>query len=367
MVRIGLQLFARCSIFSSNTLSQRFINVGSAMFTAVSSSASTSMSRPLNGKVALVTGASRGLGRGIALQLGEAGATVYVTGREPSKSLSAEDKDLPSLLDTVKEIENRGGHAVPLYCDHSNEEETKKAFDEISRQSNNTLDILVNSAYSGAPGIKRNAGKKFFESDPLFWDEINNVGLRNVYICSCYAARLMVPKRSGLIVHISSAGAIQYCFNVPYGVGKAAIDRMAADMALELKTYGITVVSLWPGTVRTEISLKLADSGELGQVTGLSEDFVKRAVENGETPEFAGKATVALAADQNVFKKTGHTLLTADLSSEYGFTDVDGQTPSNMRSVSAALDFFGWPGLASVIPSWFKVPCWALHMSSYKF
>lgn len=322
---------------------------------------------PLLGQVALVTGGSRGVGRGIALQLGEAGATVYITGREPSQSLSSQDSHLPTLKDTAHEISRRGGEAIAVYCDHSDHKQVEKLFEKIAKESGNTLDVLVNAAFSGIASIEKAGGKKFFECDPLMWDDVNNVGLRNAYICGVHAARLMVPRKSGLIVNIGSAGGLQYFFNVAYGVGKAAIDRMSADMALDLKPFGVTAVSLWPGVVKTEISKKLVESGRLSVLTGMRQDLAERSLANGETPEFVGRAVVALASDRHVINKTGRILLTGDLSQEYGFTDVDGKTPTNMRNVNAALDYFGWPGLANCVPNFLKVPSWALHLSSYKF
>ncbi|OUC46154.1 glycosyltransferase, group 1 family protein, partial [Trichinella nativa] len=179
----------------------------------------------LSGRVALVTGASRGIGRGVALQLGEAGATVYITSNE-------------------FQVNGRGGKAIAVYCDHSKDEEIKALFQRIEEEQNGQLDILVNNAYSG---IK-------------IWDDINNTGLRNHYICSVYAARLMVPRKSGLIVTISSVGGLRYLFNVPYGVGKAACDRMAVDCAEELKAKNVAYISIWPGAVQTELILNNLDA-----------------------------------------------------------------------------------------------------------
>ncbi|KAK0393397.1 hypothetical protein QR680_000189 [Steinernema hermaphroditum] len=327
--------------------------------------------RRLEGQVALVTGASRGIGRGIALQLGEAGATVYITGRKPSDSYSSQKDGLPSLERTAKDIRDRGGDAIFVYCDHSNDEEVKQLFERISRDNERTLDILVNNAFSGIVSIERAAGKKFFECDPTMWDDINNVGLRNAYICATYAAKMMVPRRSGLIVNISSAGGLQYFFNVAYGVGKytskCAMDRMATDMALDLKNTGVTCVSLWPGMAKTELGIQMVKAGVLPRATGMKQSLLEKSILRGETPEFVGRAVVALANDRNAVKKSGRILITADLASEYGFTDIDGSTPMNMRNVNGALEYFGWPTLASYVPDFVKVPTWALHFGSYKF
>uniref|UniRef100_A0A1I8A0G7 Dehydrogenase/reductase SDR family member 1 n=1 Tax=Steinernema glaseri TaxID=37863 RepID=A0A1I8A0G7_9BILA len=323
--------------------------------------------RRLEGQVALVTGASRGIGRGIALQLGEAGATVYITGRKPSDSYSAQRDGLPSLEKTAKDIRDRGGEAIFVYCDHSKDEEVQQLFERISRDTERTLDILVNNAFSGIVSIERAAGKKFFECDPSMWDDINNVGLRNAYICATYAAKMMVPRRSGLIVNISSAGGLQYFFNVAYGVGKCAMDRMAVDMAQDMKNCGVTCVSLWPGMAKTELGIQMVKAGVLPRATGMKQSLLEKSILRGETPEFVGRAVVALANDRNAIKKTGRILITSDLASEYGFTDIDGSTPMNMRNVNATLEFFGWPTLASYVPDFVKVPMWALHFGSYKF
>ncbi|VDN30939.1 unnamed protein product [Gongylonema pulchrum] len=222
-----------------------------------------------------------------------------------------------------KKIASKGGKAVAVFCDHSNDKEVVELFERIAKDENNRLDVLVNNAYSGSAAVGRNEGKKFYECDLSFWDEINNVGLRNVYICSVLAARLMVPRQKGLIVNISSAAGIRYFFNVPYGVGKAAVDRLSADMAEELKNHRVTVVSLWPGTVKTEQTYEWLRSGKLSKLTKLPQAQLERMVANGESPEFVGRAIMCLAYDNGVFRKTGHILLTADLCDEYMFIDDD--------------------------------------------
>ena len=232
---------------------------------------SANLLRPLEGKVALVTGASRGIGRGIALQLGEAGATVYVTGRAPAASYSQTDpKELPSLEQTAKEIFERGGKSHPVYCDHANSDDVRRLFKRIEQEQGGILNILVNNAYSAVPQLIANAGKKFWECEPEYWDEVNEVGLRNTYFCATLAARLMVPQRDGLIVNISSAGGLQYLFSVPYGVGKTATDRMAADMGFELKAHNVTCISLWPGFVHTEVVGLSQNADNFSRASGMS-------------------------------------------------------------------------------------------------
>lgn len=325
------------------------------------------MSRDLQGQIALVTGASRGIGRGIALQLGQSGATVYITGRKPEKSLQSQYPGLPTLEHTAEDIRRRGGKAVPVYCDHTDHKDIAQLFEQINKENDGTLNILVNSAYSGAKDMAEAGSVPFFEADPLLWDSVNNVGLRNNYICCVHAARMMVKRKSGLIVNISSAGGLQYTFNVPYGVGKAALDRMSADMAVELTPYGVSIVSLWPGMVRTEFSDVLRKEGKLEKMVQQTTAAIDRSFKESESPEFPGKAVVALASDKKVIRKTGKILMTYDLACEYGFKDVDGRMPMDIRRVSTALEFFGFTKTASMMPSFVRIPLWGLHFASYKF
>merc|ERR1712038_1349687 len=238
------------------------------------------MSPSLQGKVCLVTGAARGIGRGIALQLGQAGATVYITGRTKK-----------NLDDCAEEIKARGGIPVTVQMDHGVDSEVEQLFDQIKKEQNGKLDLLVNNAYAGVSTIFNNSGKKFWDMEPVStWDTINGVGLRGHYICTTLASRMMVPRQQGLIVNVSSSGGLKYLFNVAYGVGKAACDRMAADCAFELRKSGVSMVSLWPGPVKTEfITEKMNSDNEMSKI-----------FEKGETIEFAGKAVVQLAADKNI-------------------------------------------------------------------
>ncbi|KAK6045894.1 hypothetical protein COOONC_16601 [Cooperia oncophora] len=187
------------------------------------------------------------------------------------------------------------------------------------------------------------------------WDEINNVGLRNHYFCSVYASRMMVKNRSGLIANISSAGGLRYLFNVPYGAGKQALDRLSADMAVELKSKNVCVVSIWPGAVRTE----LITNKFLNTDMAASDERAKMFRE-GETSEYPGMAIVALANDNRRMEKTGRILITADMGAEYGYRDIDGRDPPNMRSLSFLLHHGGYKQTAGYIPSWVKLPGWLL-------
>uniref|UniRef100_A0A8R1HS01 Dehydrogenase/reductase SDR family member 1 n=1 Tax=Caenorhabditis japonica TaxID=281687 RepID=A0A8R1HS01_CAEJA len=310
----------------------------------------------LAGKIAIVTGASRGIGRGIALQLGEAGATVYITGRKPEQSLNSEH-GLTGLEETAEEITKRGGKGIARFVDHANMDEVKNFFEAVEQDHQGQLDILINNAYQAVTAISENMGKPFYETDPFIWDTVNNVGLRNHYFCSVYASRIMVQRNKGLIVNVSSGGGLRYLFNVAYGVGKQALDRLSADMAVELAKKNVCVVSIWPGPVRTELVDKMFKNPD-----GTPKEGVKNAMvfANGETVEYPGRAVVALAADPRRMDKTGRILITEDLGREYGFVDIDGVTPPNMRSVSFILQHLGWNTTANIVPNWVKLPGWCI-------
>ncbi|CAH1269702.1 DHRS1 [Branchiostoma lanceolatum] len=340
------------------------------------------MSQPLGGRVAIVTGASRGIGKGIALQLGEAGATVYITGRTMQP-----DGRGTSLMECAEEIEKRGGKCIPVQCDHEKDEDIKKLFEKVKQEQNGQLDILVNNAYKAVKALVDAEGKKFYTLPPELWDDVNNVGLRNHYICSVYAARIMAPQKKGLIVNISSPGGLNYMINAAYGVGKAACDRMAADCAVELKKDNVAFVSLWPGAVRTENTKDMLKAGRkqdvdrdeamagVSIVVEIQELLVylwrvvqiQRMFEMGETPEFAGKAVVHLAADPNIMKRSGKILIAAEMGEVYGFKDIDGRQPPNLRRIKDSLSIFGYTGLAAWIPSFIKIPFWLLAAATHKF
>lgn len=317
----------------------------------------------LAGRVCIVTGASRGIGKGIALQLGEAGATVYITGR----TLKTSDNQPGSLELTAQEIKERGGNCIPVSCDHTKDDEVKALFDRVEQEQNGRLDLLVNNAYAAVDYISNNMGVKFWVKDPAeHWDTVNSVGLRNHFLCTVYAARLMVAKDSGLIVNVSSAGGLKYLFNVPYGVGKQAVDRMAADCAKEMYRHKVAMVSLWPGAVRTEKIQEYAPKRQEMSKGLKTNANVEKFFENGETPEYAGKCIVNLAKDPNILLKTGKILLSRDLGDEYGFVDVDGRQPYTMRGVSNLLEMQGYRLTSMVFPSWIKIPRWMLHMAGNK-
>jgi dehydrogenase/reductase SDR family protein 1 len=261
----------------------------------------------------LVTGASRGIGKGIALELGAAGATVYVTGR----TLDDSGAPLPGTIGaTADEVTSLGGKGIPVRCDHSSDAEIEALFERVKSEQGR-VDILVNNVFT-VPSEPIFEGK-FWDYPVSLWDELIHVGCRGHYVASHAVAPMMVEQRSGLIVNISSFAGATYIFNVPYGVGKAAVDRMAKDMAVELAPFDVTCVSLWPGVVRTELLVK-----------SHSEGGVPFAIENGESPRFSGRAVVAVASDPKRIERTGQVLICYELGREYGFTDIDGRQPPDL-------------------------------------
>jgi len=317
----------------------------------------------LRGKVCLVTGGSRGIGRGIALQLAKAGATVYLTGRNMEALIKCADE----MRESCAAGDNKDIH--PVQVDHANDDQVRQLFDQIKGEQGR-LDILVNNAYAGVDYIFRNLDKSFWENDDpgVFWDRHNNVGLRNHFICSSYAARIMSEQKSGLIVNISSAGGLQYLFNVPYGVGKTAVDRMTQDTAHELKKHNVAVVSLWPGPVKTEIVQDIFINNDNAPKAFAGGD-AQEAFSMGESVEFSGKAVVALGTsdEKAIMKKSGRVLLTSDLASEYGFTEDDGSLPMDIFSLKAALMQTPLRAISGFVPGFLKVPKIALYLAGFKF
>jgi dehydrogenase/reductase SDR family member 1 len=273
---------------------------------------------PLDGKVALVTGASRGVGKGIALALGEAGATVYVTGRSvaggpPTTSLTG------TIDETAAEVTARGGAGIAVRCDHTRDEDVRELFARIEREAGR-LDVLVNNAWGGYEIFHDGRGREFeapfWEQDLSIWDGMFTPGVRSQYVSSTLAVRLMLES-GGLIVNISSFAAASTKENPALGTAKAATDRLTLLMAEALREHSIAVVSLYPGLVRTEGILKWEEYIDLS---------------NSESPPFVGRAVVALAGDPNVMERTGAVQVVAELAEEHGFTDEDGEQPQSLRS-----------------------------------
>jgi dehydrogenase/reductase SDR family member 1 len=260
----------------------------------------------LRGKVAVVTGGSRGVGKGIAEGLAEAGATVYVTGR----SESFDDPPAPRTIQaTARLVDELGGRGVPVRVDHGDDRQVEALF-QCVRDEHGRLDVLVNNVYKIPDPPAWGGG--FWEHPISVWDDQCGVGLRGYYVASVYAAPLMVARGSGLIVNISSSGAGQYTFSTSYGVCKAGVDRMARDMAVELRPYNVAALSLWPGAVKTEFILDAVASGAANM------DLSK-----AESPRFTGRCIAALAMDPDIMEKSGGVYRVAELAREYRFTDPD--------------------------------------------
>lgn len=252
----------------------------------------------LAGVVALVTGASRGVGKGIADVLALAGARVYVTGR----SFAA---DAP-----------RTDGRQALRCDHTNDADTAAVFDYLFAREQH-LDILVNSAWSGYERMVDDAGQftwpmPFWQQPAWRWDAMFDGGVRAAFICSQFAARRMQAQQHGLIVNVSFWAAQKYLGNAIYGAAKCATDRLTHDMALELAPSNVSVVSLYPGLVRTE---KVMESAAFMDLT------------NSESPQFCGRAVAHLYADPQRQRASGKVVVAAELAAEFDFTDIDGRRP----------------------------------------
>ena len=268
----------------------------------------------LSGKVALVTGASRGVGRGIALGLGEAGATVYVTGR--TSRAGASPGGLGDTLQTVAdEVTHAGGQGIAVLCDHTDDAQSRALFEQI-RSEQGRLDILVNNVWGGYEhfydGTEFWLEQGFWDMPFARWDKMFDSGVRAHFTASALAAPMMIAQRSGLIVTVSYFAAQRPDKGVAYGAAKAADDHMMRCMAHELRPHNVAAVTLYPGLVRTESVLAAAEYFDMS---------------NSESPEFQGRAVAALAADPAILAKSGQVFVAAQVALDYGFTDIDGRQP----------------------------------------
>jgi NAD(P)-dependent dehydrogenase (short-subunit alcohol dehydrogenase family) len=260
--------------------------------------------------VAVVTGASRGVGKGIALALGEAGATVYVTGRSEA---GGSTEGLPGTVrETADAVTQRGGQGVPVRCDHTADAEVEALFARVT-QEQGRLDLLVNNVWGGYEQFDRSRFTARFWEQPLrHWSGMFESGVRAHLVATRLAVPLMFSNRRGLIVHTTAWDRDKYLGNLFYDVAKAAVNRMALGMARDLQTHHVAVVALAPGFVGTErVLAAFAGTG--------------RAPPNLESPEYIGRAVVALAGDANVLARSGRVLTVGQLAAEYGFTDIDGR------------------------------------------
>ena len=265
--------------------------------------------------VAVVTGASRGAGLGIAHALGGHGCTVYVTGRTETAGQSALSG---TIHQTAELVTAAGGEGIAVPVDHADDEQTKALFERVAREQGR-LDILVNNA-----AIIRDemmARTPFWEK-PIDIIDILGVGLRSGYVATVYAAPLMIPQGRGLVVFTSAPGAAHYVFGPSYGVHKAGVDKMAADMAVDFKDFGVAAVSIWMGILLTE-RFKNMVAGAPEKLGGL--------LDIAETPELTGHLIWALFNDPGLLGKSGQTWIGAELAREFGIADDGGRQPPSYR------------------------------------
>jgi NAD(P)-dependent dehydrogenase (short-subunit alcohol dehydrogenase family) len=272
-------------------------------------------------RVAVVTGASRGVGKGVAVALGAAGHTVYVTGRSTGTAVT-----YPVVGGTVEQtaeaVTAAGGRGVPVVCDHTDDEQVRALFDRVRAESGG-LDVLVNNVWGGYAAYHedRHADMqgRFWEQPLSVWDDMFTAGVRAHYAATVLAVPLLRPGALVVTVSFFPGSYLNGADQVAYSVAKAADDRLVAMTAAQLAERRVTAVSLYPGLVRTEGVMRAAQFFDLT---------------NSESPEFVGRAVAALAADPAVNRRNGQVVVAAELAAEYGFTDVDGSVPETAR------DFF---------------------------
>jgi NAD(P)-dependent dehydrogenase (short-subunit alcohol dehydrogenase family) len=267
------------------------------------------------GLVAVVTGASRGAGKGIALALAATGATVYVTGRTRNDG----DSELPgSLATTAKEIDARGGVGVPIVCDHADDEQVEAVFAQVAAREHGRLDVLVNNAFAIPDGI---TSRRPFWEKRLEQQMVLDVGLRSTYVSSYFAAPLLI-NGGRLVVNTSSFGGTCYMHGPAYGAVKAGVDKMAHDMAEDFRPFGVAAVSLWMGFLRTERTEALFTSNDHRYAA---------MTQHAESAEFPGRVIAALAEKPDRMSYSGRVLIAAEAALELGVADVDGRQPPSHR------------------------------------
>ncbi|MEJ5978043.1 SDR family NAD(P)-dependent oxidoreductase [Novosphingobium sp. PS1R-30] len=277
----------------------------------------------LTGKVAVVTGASRGIGKGIALVLAEQGATVYVTGR----TVTPGEYYLPGTVgETAALCTERGaaegGKGIAVACDHGDDAQVAALFERVNAEQGR-LDLLVNNAFQLSDDL---IVKQPFWEKPLSNLEMWQVGVKSSFVAAWHAAKIMVPQKSGLIVAIGGYAAVSYTFGVVFGTAKSAVDRMARDMAIELEPHDVASVSLWQGLTFTEKAhYNLNANPDMKGSTVTNPDI-------GSSVEHPGRVIAAMAADDKIMRLSGGTFITAEAAQLYGVTDTDGRTIPSLRA-----------------------------------
>ena len=264
----------------------------------------------LDGMTAIVTGATRGVGRGVAVELAAQGAHVTITGRTEREG----DSQWPgSLESTIAEARAIGGTVEGVVCDHRDDEQVGAVFARVEKE-HGRLDLLVNNAFLIPDDMDPQL--PFWETGLDCWDDMHEVGVRSAYVGTWYAAPIMLRQKRGMIAFVSSEGARYYTLHPAYGAAKSALDRTARDCGHELGPHGVMTAAIWPSFVTTERLLAL-DPVEWNL------DF-----EGAESPRFAGRGIAAILTDPDRMTKNGRVFTTRALADEYGFTDVDGSLPS---------------------------------------
>jgi len=280
------------------------------------------MERPLEGRIAVVAGGTRGAGRGISVELGAAGATVYVTGRSSRVGLSPIGRP-ETIEETAEMVEAQGGRGIAVQVDHSRPEEAERLFERIEVEQNGRLDILVNDVWGG---------ESLMRFDTPFWElslkdglAMLRQGIETHVITSHYAAPLMMHRKSGLILETTDGVGDGYHGSLFYDLVKTSVIRLALAQAVELRQHKIAALALTPGFLRSE---------EMLEHFGVSEETWRDAIQKdphfaaSETPSYIGRAVAALAADPDVLDRSGEAVSTWELAKEYGFTDRDGSSPN---------------------------------------
>lgn len=286
------------------------------------------MKQSLKGKVALVAGATRGAGRGIAVELGAAGATVYCTGRSVRGNTTGR---LETIEETAELVAKAGGQGIAVQVDHTKPAEVKALIDRIDKEQSGQLDIVVNDIWGG---------DELTEWHAPFWKHDLTKGLAMLeraisthIITSHFATPLLVKRKSGIIFEITDGKTYDYRGSFFYDLVKTAVMRMAKTMAIELESYNVAAIAVTPGFLRSEAMLEGFGATEANWQEGAKKD---RLFAFSETPHYIGRAITALAADPKIMDKTGQTMATWDLAEEYNFTDLDGRQPHWQRNFEAA-------------------------------
>jgi NAD(P)-dependent dehydrogenase (short-subunit alcohol dehydrogenase family) len=292
------------------------------------------MSDKLRGKIAVVAGASRGCGYGIAVALGEQAATVYVTGRSIRGGPAPVDKISGTIEETAEDVTRRGGVGIPLQVDHADAQQVKNLFDRVQAQ-HGRLDILACAVWGGNERFVDPIWKKPFWNLPVeFWDDFMGAGPQAFWIAAREAARLMSQRRSGLIAAISEpmidpdklSGNLQWDLfeHLPH----YALNRLVVSLAPDASKVGVTMVGLLPGFMKTErVQVHMQDEA-------LQKLY---RYDLAESTEYTGRAVVALASDPNVIAKSGQLIFVGDAAKEYEFTDIDGRYIENFYRAAGRL------------------------------